>query len=1002
MPALPNRLDDPVPSRFLWLVALAGVIVVFQFVANGWVAYRHGLDDRYGFDLAASGDGVYVKTVYADGPAAGKLQVDDKIIALDDATQVSHSGWRDLIKYRLRDRPDGASYTLRVLRGGSEQDVRLQLFTYRPPGAGAKLQVIISAFIVALSFAGVGLFIGALKPEDRAARLAFGAMVLFGSNYLFFYIMDRQLNQLSGSETWLWFWALTLSGGSVFFSLSYNFSYVFPDGSLPGALWERLKWLLYGLGLSVYAAAVVQRALWLRGLDTDGDIRVFARLGSYRSSVNEVYSVLSMIATCCVTLRNYRLLAEPAQRRRIKLVVYGTLTPLLFNVPLYLFRVSLGILGYNEVKSTEAFQLIAWLINLSVILTPLAWAYAIFKHRVLDVRLVVRLGVQYLLAKNVLRVLVAAPVTVLALRVGFNADRPLKEILFGRPLNLVLIALAGLSLLLRRQLRQWLDRRFFRKEYRQEQVLLELIEKIKTLGSLPELTETVHQQITAALHPRTIHFYYRERELIYTGTSSVRRLYLTISPDAQLLRLLDGTSEPVDFPSAALAGLPYNDRQWLENLNVNLIVPLVGTERRLIGLLLLGEKQSELPYLREDREMLKSVAHQMAVVCENLHLREQVSQERKIKHDVLARLDGKQINLLTECPLCGVCYDHEESYCKDDNLPLTLLLPVERTIDGKYQLDRRVGAGGMGAVYAATDLRLKRRVAVKILTGSLFGNRNALQRFTREAQASARLSHPNIVAVYDYGQAGTAGAYLVMEFLTGRSLRAEMASHGACPPSIVAEWFSQILTGLGAAHDAGVLHRDLKPDNVWLAAQPDGQPLVKLLDFGLAKLRSLEQGGDASLTLPGTVLGTPGYMAPEQLAAQEADERSDIFSLGVMVVEALTGSRPFAGRDFAELQVAMATQFYRLPGDSPEVARLDAVVQRCLAYDRRQRYANIAELQAVLLPALRACAPLPPSTLHQGTRATELDQPLDTQKTELDQLPHTPPTDVSPPVTKLD
>jgi serine/threonine-protein kinase len=143
-------------------------------------------------------------------------------------------------------------------------------------------------------------------------------------------------------------------------------------------------------------------------------------------------------------------------------------------------------------------------------------------------------------------------------------------------------------------------------------------------------------------------------------------------------------------------------------------------------------------------------------------------------------------------------------------------------------------------------------------------------------------------------------------------------------------------------------------------------------------------------------------MAPEQLAAQEADERSDIFSLGVMVVEALTGSRPFAGRDFAELQVAMATQFYRLPGDSPEVARLDAVVQRCLAYDRRQRYANIAELQAVLLPALRACAPLPPSTLHQGTRATELDQPLDTQKTELDQLPHTPPTDVSPPVTKLD
>ncbi|MEP7340844.1 MAG: protein kinase [Acidobacteriota bacterium] len=999
---MPNRLDRSNSMRFLWLVAFAGVVVVFQLAANGWVAYRHGLNDRYGFDLAASGGGVYVKIVYANGPAEGRLQVGDRVIALDDDIQVSRTGWRDLVKYRLHGRPEGTSYALRVLRDGSEQTIRLQLATYRLPQPWTKLQVIISAFIVALSLFVVGLIIGAFKPDDRAARLAFGAMTLFGSNYLFFYIMDRQLDQLSGFEPWLWFWALTLSGGSAFFSLSYNFSYVFPDGSLPGALWERLKWLLYGLGLSVYAGAVAQRALWLHGLETDGDIAAFARLGFYRGSVNDVYSVLSMIATGCVMLRNYRLVAEPAQRRRIKLVVFGTLAPLLFNLPLYLFRVLLGLFGHNEFKSTEAFSLVAWLINLSVILTPLAWAYAIFKHQVLDVRLVVRQGLSYLLAKNVLSALLAAPVIVLALRIGLNADRPLKEILFAQPLNLALIGLAALSLLLRRQLRRWLDRRFFREEYRQEQVLLELIEKIKTINSLPELTETVHQQMRDALHPRVIHLYYRERDLIYTGTSQLRRLYLTLPPDAQLLRLLDGTTEVLDFPTTALDGLPPVERQWLENLNVQLIAPLGGTERRLIGLLLLGEKQSELPYLREDRALLKAVAHQMAVVCENLHLKEQVSQERKIKHDVLARLDGQQVNLLTECPLCGVCYDRDESYCQDDNLPLTLTLPVERTIDGKYQLEKRVGAGGMGAVYAATDLRLKRRVAIKILTGSLFGNRDAQQRFTREAQASARLTHPNIVAVHDYGQAGTAGAYLVMEFLTGCSLRAEMARRVVCPPSLVAEWFAQILTGLAAAHDAGVLHRDLKPDNVWLAAQPDGQPLLKLLDFGLAKLRSLEQAGDASLTLPGTVLGTPGYMAPEQLAGQEADECSDIFSLGVMVVEALTGSRPFAGRDFAELQAAMATQFYHLPGDSPEVVRLDAVVQRCLAYDRRQRYANIAELQAVLLPALRACAPQPLSSLHQGVRETGLDQPLDTRKSDLNQLPHTAPTDVSPPVTKLD
>jgi serine/threonine protein kinase len=426
----------------------------------------------------------------------------------------------------------------------------------------------------------------------------------------------------------------------------------------------------------------------------------------------------------------------------------------------------------------------------------------------------------------------------------------------------------------------------------------------------------------------------------------------------------------------------------LENLNVKLIVPLVGTERRLIGLLLLGEKQSELPYLRKDRALLKSVAHQMAVVCENLHLREQVSQERKIKHEVLARLDGGQVNLLTECPLCGVCYDREESYCKDDNLPLTLTLPVERTIDGKYRLDRRVGAGGMGAVYAATDLRLKRRVAVKLLTGSLFGNQSALQRFTREAQASARLSHPNIVAVYDYGQAGAAGAYLVLEFLTGASMRTEMVSRGGCPPQLLAEWLAQILAGLDAAHNAGVLHRDLKPDNVWLTVKPDGRPLVKLLDFGLAKMRPLEEAGNASLTLPGTVLGTPGYMAPEQLAGRETDERSDIFSLGVMVVEALTGRRPFVGNTIFELQNAMATQPYCIPGDAPEVADLNAVLQRCLAYERQQRYANITEVRAALLPALLACSPpsplFPPQGSQQMALTTQLDEPKRAFQADLD------------------
>ena len=138
---------------------------------------------------------------------------------------------------------------------------------------------------------------------------------------------------------------------------------------------------------------------------------------------------------------------------------------------------------------------------------------------------------------------------------------------------------------------------------------------------------------------------------------------------------------------------------------------------------------------------------------------------------MLAKLDGQQINLLRECPSCGTCFDSGATNCAKCGSELTLTLPVERTIDGKYRLEQLLGKGGMGAVYHATDLRLDRKVAVKIITGKSFGDQAALRRFEREARASAKLNHPNIVSVYDYGQTGAEGAYLVMEFVAGITLR---------------------------------------------------------------------------------------------------------------------------------------------------------------------------------------------------------------------------------------
>ena len=170
----------------------------------------------------------------------------------------------------------------------------------------------------------------------------------------------------------------------------------------------------------------------------------------------------------------------------------------------------------------------------------------------------------------------------------------------------------------------------------------------------------------------------------------------------------------------------------------------------------------------------------------------------------------------------------------------------------------------MGAVYEAADLRLARSVAVKIIRGRSFGDRQALRRFEREAQACARLTHPNIVTVFDFGAVGADGAFLVMELVRGRTLRRELDHRGHLPAAVAAIWFEQICEGVAAAHQHQVVHRDLKPENVLIAATATGGEIVKVLDFGLAKMRTASDETDG-LTDPGVVMGTAGYMAPEQL-----------------------------------------------------------------------------------------------------------------------------------------
>jgi serine/threonine-protein kinase len=283
---------------------------------------------------------------------------------------------------------------------------------------------------------------------------------------------------------------------------------------------------------------------------------------------------------------------------------------------------------------------------------------------------------------------------------------------------------------------------------------------------------------------------------------------------------------------------------------------------------------------------------------------------------------------------------------------------------GPYEIVGSLGAGGMGEVYRARDTRLNRDVAVKVLPGHLAQSPQALTRFEREAKAVAALSHPNILALYDVGaEQGT--SFAVLELLEGETLRARL-ERGALSWRKAVEIGAAVADGLAAAHGKGIIHRDLKPENIFLTS--DGR--VKVLDFGLARVKPASPQQDQACipteTESGTVLGTVGYMSPEQVRGERADDQSDIFSLGCVIYEMLAGRRPFDRETAAQTMTAI------LEADPPELAasgnavpaELTGVVAHCLEKDSRRRFQSANDLAF----ALRAVHGLEPAAAPSRRR----------------------------------
>ncbi len=259
--------------------------------------------------------------------------------------------------------------------------------------------------------------------------------------------------------------------------------------------------------------------------------------------------------------------------------------------------------------------------------------------------------------------------------------------------------------------------------------------------------------------------------------------------------------------------------------------------------------------------------------------------------------------------------------------------------DGRYRIERKLGAGGMADVYLAEDQELGRRVAIKILNGRHANDDQFIERFRREAKNAAALNHPNIVSIYDRGNAEDT-YYIAMEFLDGRTLKELIIGRGAAPINVAIEYARQILSALRFAHRHGIVHRDIKPHNVLV----DGEGRVKVTDFGIAR------AGTSQMTEAGSIVGTAQYLSPEQAKGGEVDPRSDLYSLGIVLYELLTGKTPFDGETPVEIAMKHLSTMPKPPSKlRPDVPReLDMVVMRALAKNPDERYQSADEMEGDL------------------------------------------------------
>jgi hypothetical protein len=558
---------------------------------------------------------------------------------------------------------------------------------------------------------------------------------------------------------------------------------------------------------------------------------------------------------------------------------------------------------------------------------PFTTSRAVLVHRVLNVRLIARRAVQYALARYTALALAVLPVAALIFFLYGQRDRRLEEIFSGSRLILLVTAavVGGAALAYRRTLLDAIDREFFREQYDARRILTLLVERIRATTGTVELAALISREVDLALHPEGVSLMAFEPRsgMLADPKNRSRRL----DGSSHLASLIAGASDPlpVDLEDSRspLARLPEKERYWLVDSGFRLLVPILARDGSLLGLIGLGEKKSGLPFLKEDRQLLRAIANSAAWALEleqgrSLGSRStwQDAAASPASGEAPAEAQPPLAELARECPHCGRLYPTYTVFCTSCSRRLEPS-HVPYVLPGKFRFERRIGVGGMGVVYRAADLALGRPVAIKTLRRV---SPEDAMRLRREARTAAAVSHPHLAPVYGM-ETWQGTPMLVMELLEGGTLTQKIEKGGLAPLETV-ELGLSMAEALEQLHAADILHRDIKPSNIGYTR--DGTP--KLMDFGIARVMfdlrrdtdfaspadleedsallpptSLWDRTPTSNTVSRQLVGTLAYLSPEALDGQPADASFDLWSLSIVLYECLLGRKVFSGGDMHQL-----------------------------------------------------------------------------------------------------